>query len=102
MPTPVRQKTGEARDAQLVVGAAVHSDAINLSNFAKCSRFLGAAAKTTMVSGVVIEVVRGKTKAGRGKTDLRVTWQWLGREMDKVLALRSVRAGAPPGTTSPV
>lgn len=53
---------------------------------------------TTLGSGTEKEVVLGKTKGGRGKTGLRVRWLWLGREVEKVLALRSVRAGAPPSS----
>lgn len=62
-----------------MVGSAVHIEPINLSNLSEFSRFPCAAAKTTIVPGVVIEVVGGKTKAGSGKTDLRVTPQWKGR-----------------------
>lgn len=76
----------------------VHTEAINLSNFAECSHFLGAAAKTTLVPGTVKEVVLRKTKGGRGKKGLRVTWLWLGCEVEKVLALRSVLAAAPPAS----
>lgn len=65
----------------------------------------GFLAKTTCVSGKVLEVIRGKQKGGCSKTDLRVTCTWLEREVEKVLALRSVKADtAPPdaGGGSPV
>lgn len=71
---------------------------MSLSNFAECSRFLGAAAKPTLVSGTVTKVVLGRTKGGRGKTGLRVSWLWLGREVVKILTLRSVQAGEPPAS----
>eukprot|EP00170_Pyropia_yezoensis_P000029 contig_548_g29 len=83
-------------DVRLSVGAQVHTSATNISNFAECSRVFGALAKTTCIGGTVLGVVAGKSKGGRNKKDLRVRWAWLGRDVENVLSLRSVRAGPPP------
>lgn len=85
----------------LTIAAVVHTEPINLANFALCSRFLDAAAKSTIVSGTVVEVLRGTKKAGRNRTDLRVTWLWLGQEVEKVMELRSVWARARPAVAHP-
>lgn len=71
-----------------------------MTNYAECSRFLGSLTKTTFLAGKVQQVLPGKTKTGRNKTDLRVQWVWLDRKVVKVLALRSVRAGPPPSSGS--
>lgn len=87
---------------RLTVVAKVHTEAINVSNFTECSRFLGSLAKVTCVSGTVVEVLLDEDKASRNKTSLRVRWACLGRQVEKTLALRSVRAALlhGPGPTS--
>ena len=83
-----------------MVGALVHTKAITVTNYAEASRFLGAQAKTSFVSGEVLQVVKGKYKGGRNKTNLRVSWSWLGATKEKVLAKSTVLAGpAPPSET---
>lgn len=100
VPTPANSTKAKGQDLRLSVGVQVHTEAINVTNFSECARFLGSLAKTSFVTGTVLEVVKGKTKSGRNKTDLRVKWKWLDREVEKVLGLRSVKIGAAPSPAS--
>jgi len=76
-----------------MVGALVHTKAINVTNYAEASRFLGAQAKTSFVSVEVLQFLMGKCKGGRNKTNMRVSWSWLGATKEKVLAKSTVLAG---------
>jgi len=79
------------------VGATVHTKAVHITNLAELSRFRGALARTFYLDGAVLQVVRSKGKGGRNKTELRTSWVWRGRTVEKLLGLASVRAGpAPP------
>jgi len=81
----------------LVVGAVVHTKALNVTNYMEVSRFRGTLAKDVFVDGKVLEVVYGRSKGGRTKTGMKVAWSWLNTTKVKLLAKASIRAGpAPP------
>lgn len=71
-----------------------------MTNYVELSRFLPSLTKTTFLAGNVQQVLPGKTKKGRNKTDVRVQWVSLDRKVAMVLALRSVRAGPLPSSRS--
>ncbi|OSX74503.1 hypothetical protein BU14_0286s0016 [Porphyra umbilicalis] len=88
--------TGKAVDARLVVGATVHTKAVHIINLAELSRFRGALTRTFYLDGAVLQVVRSKGNGGRNKTELRTSWVWRGRTVEKLLGLASARAGPAP------
>ena len=69
-----------------------------MTSLAELRRFRGSLAKTWIINGSVIEFLRGKSKGGRNKTELRVRYCWRGKVYIKVQSLASVYAG--PGPTS--
>jgi len=73
-PAPGGHTAAQHVDPRLVVGAVVHTKTLNVSNFMEVSRFRGSLAKEAFVDGKVLEVILGKDKGGRNKTDQRVAW----------------------------
>jgi len=92
----VPKNKSKAGNPRLVVGAAVHTKAVNVTSLVELSRFRGALAKTWLLNGTVLEVLRSKAKGGRNRTDLRVKFVWRGKVYNKVQALASVYAGPAP------
>ncbi|OSX81409.1 hypothetical protein BU14_0021s0014, partial [Porphyra umbilicalis] len=95
-PPSVPKNKSKIGNPRLVVGAAVHTKAVNVTSLVELSRFRGALAKTWLLNGTVQEVLRGKGKGGRNRTDLRVKFVWRGKVYNKVQALASVYAGPAP------
>jgi len=86
-----------------MVGALVHTKAINVTKYAEASRFLGDQAKTSFASGEVLQVLQGKYNGRRNQTNLRVSWSWLGATKERVLAESTLLASpAPPSVTQVV
>jgi len=56
----------------LLVGAQVRTKVINVTNFIEDSFFLRALAKEVFITGKVLEVVAGRYRGWRKKTDLLV------------------------------
>jgi len=90
-------KKAPAADPRLVVGAVVHTKALNVTSYMEVCRLQGALAKDIFMDGKVLGVVRRKDKGARNKTALRVAWAFFNTTLTKLLVKASVRDGpAPP------
>jgi len=72
MPLSVPKNKSKAGNPQLVVGTAVRTKAVNVTNLVELSRFRGALAKTWLLNGTVLKVLRSKGKGGRNRMGPRV------------------------------
>eukprot|EP00171_Calliarthron_tuberculosum_P023220 IDg23220t1 len=87
-------------DARRCVGSEVHAKAEHVTSFKECQRLFGSCAKTKLVNGTVVELLKS-TVHGRAKNELKVKWLVNDREIVKTLHLRSVRAGPVPSAPPP-
>ncbi len=78
----------------------MHALASAVTNASECARLYESNVSTKHVTGIVLEVIAGRTATGRACTSLKVKWALTGREKVSIVKIINIKSGIAPSPAS--